>query len=183
MKRFVFAALLAALATPVLADPVGNLLQQNAANINGTPVGGAKPSASVGGGTNVFTDIANWVGGDLAAAQALATATKVKDWNGLACWNAAQNFSDVMKAHPVPVTLKAASDVEALRLAVSSAKSLCMEPSCIQLSADVLQGIAQMGIGIPPPVTLETLCAKIPSITLGTQPTPAPTPTPTPTGN
>lgn len=185
MRRIALIALAVALVTPALADPIGNLLKQNAANINGTKVGGIAPATSIGGTNNVFDDIANWIGGDLTAAETLAIQTPgVQDWTGYACWKAAENFSAVLKAHPVPLTLKAASDAEALRLAVSAAKTLCQTSACQTVSGDLLGGIAQMGLGIPPPVTLQTLCAKIPSITLGTQPanyTPTPVPTIVPT--
>ena len=187
MRRIALIALAVALASPTIADPLGDLVKKNAANINGTKAPSTTTGSLFGGGTgNVFDDIANWIGGDLTAAETLAIQTPgVQDWTGYACWKAAENFSAVLKAHPVPLTLKAASDAEALRLAVSAAKTLCQTSACQTVSGDLLGGIAQMGLGIPPPVTLQTLCAKIPSITLGTQPanytpTPAPTVVPTP---
>jgi hypothetical protein len=186
MRTLISVAIGLAIMTSAAADPLGNLLKQNAANANGATVDGVKPGGGLLGGSNVFTDIANWVGGDLTAAETLAVQNPaLQDWTGYACWKAAETFVGVLKAHPLPLTLKAASDAEALRLATSAAKTLCQTSACQTVSGDLLGGIAQMGLGIPPPVTLQTLCAKIPSVTLGTQPagyvatTPAPAPTPT----
>ena len=164
------------------ADVFTNALRQNAANHNGTAVGDMQPVATTPlGGSNVFDDIANWIGGDLTAAETLATQNpELQDWTGQACWKAAETFSNVLKAHPIPVSLHAATDAEALRLAMASAKQLCQNSACQTLSGDLLGGIAQMGIGIPAPVTLQTLCAKIPSITLGVAPSPLPSVTPAP---
>ena len=170
-----------AIMTSAAADPLGNLLKQNAANANGVTVDGVKPGGSLIGGSNVFTDIANWVGGDLTAAETLAIQNPaLQDWTGYACWKAAETFVGVLKAHPIPLTLKAASDAEALRLATSAAKALCQTSACQTVSGDLLGGIAQMGLGVPPPITLQTLCAKIPSVTLGTQPAGYAVPTPSP---
>ena len=191
MRQLTLAVLTMLVVGPAHADPIGNLLKRNAANINGTTVDGTAPATSpFSGGKTIFDDLADWIGGDLAAAEALAIQNpNVQDWTGYACWKSAENFSAVLKAHPVPLTLKAATDAEALRLAVSAAKTLCQTSACQTVSGDLLGGIAQMGLGLPPPITLQTLCAKIPSITLGTQPPnftptsitpPAPNPTVTP---
>lgn len=206
--KLAFALALALLATPAFAQDGLNPSGAIGGDASGAPTPTASPPALTG---NLFRDIANgakasvngqvttifdqlaaWVGGDLTAARALAIQNPgLQDWNSYTCLGVAQNFTNLLKQHPVPLTLKIASDVVALRLAIASAKQVCMEPTCQAISADVSQGIAQIGMGIPPPATLETICAKIPSINLGSQPanyvaptaTPTPVPTPTPTAS
>ena len=57
-------------------------------------------------------------GEDVDGAIALSTAIPaLQDGHGQQCWiRPTKQFADVIKAHPVPLTLKISTDLEALRL-------------------------------------------------------------------
>ena len=93
-----------------------------------------------------------------------------------------QQFSAVVKAHPVPITLKIATDLEALRLSMMAANNLCANPHCTQVFADLSNGVQQLAptnvsIAIP---SLNSICSKVPQIALA-PPVSVPPPTATAT--
>ena len=136
--------------------------------------------------TTMFQDVATFIGEDNADAIALATVVPaLQDGNGQQCWIAMQAFALVFKAHPIPLTLKVASDLEALRLNQIAANKICTNSACTQVFADLTNTVAQVSpINILVP-SLNQLCSKVPQIALTapiTPPvaTPAPVPAATP---
>jgi len=114
-----------------------------------------------------FQDLATFIGDDIDAAVALSTTIPaLQDGNGQQCWMGMQQFSAVVKAHPVPLTLKVATDLEALRLAMMAANNLCANPHCTQVFADLANGVQQLSavnLSVPIP-SLNSVCSKVPQI-------------------
>jgi hypothetical protein len=69
--------------------------------------------------------------------------------------------SGVLKAHPLPLTLKLATDVEAARLVAMAIKKVCMDPNCSQVWNDILNQVTALAI-VPLPVQLASVCSRIP---------------------
>lgn len=115
-----------------------------------------------------FQDLANFIGEDADGAIALSTAVPaLQDGHGQQCWMATKQFSDVVKAHPVPLTLKLETDLEALRLLMIAGNNLCANVHCTQVFSDLATGIQQLAVGIGssiPVPSLHDICAKIPQI-------------------
>lgn len=116
-----------------------------------------------------FTDLANFINSDAIAAAQLAIAIpELQDGHGQQCWLAMGQFTAVLKAHPIPLTLRAMDDLEALRLAAMAANNICKNASCTQVFADLANGIQQVApvsLGIPIP-SLNALCSKVPVVTV-----------------
>lgn len=113
------------------------------------------------------------VSGDSALAASLATAVpSIQDGNGQKCWRAAASFGAAVKAHPVPLTLQAMTDIEGFRIVTIAAEQLCAEPACTQVFAELANGVAQMGVGLPV-TALSAICAKVPHIAI-VAPSPSP---------
>jgi hypothetical protein len=112
-----------------------------------------------------FQDLAEFLSSDAAAAIALSTQIpSLQDGHGQQCWIAMSTAGDVFKAHPVPLTLKVMTDVEALRLLAMTANNLCSNVHCTQVFAD-LTTMAQAASPVPLPIPgLHDLCSKIPQI-------------------
>jgi hypothetical protein len=115
-----------------------------------------------------FQDLAAFIGDDINGAVTLSTVIPtLQDGNGQQCWMGMQEFSAVVNAHPVPITLKVATDLEALRLAMMAANNLCANPHCTQVFADLSNGIQQLAVGIGssiPVPSLNAVCSKVPQI-------------------
>ena len=122
-----------------------------------------------------FQDLANFLSSDAASAIALSTQIpSLQDGHGQQCWMAMATAGDVFKAHPVPVTLKAMTDVEALRLLAMTANNLCSNVHCTQVFAD-LTSMAQAASPVTLPIPgLHDLCSKIPQIAQAPPVTPPP---------
>ncbi len=197
------AALVAAIALPTIAEaqtpakrPIftGN----PAADIAAARAAGSPLAVGVGDNNLMkvlakpFQDLAQFLTDDASSAIALSTQIPaLQDGHGQQCWIAMSTAGDVFKAHPVPLTLKVMTDVEALRLLAMTANNLCSNVHCTQVFAD-LTTMAQAASPTPLPIPgLHDLCSKIPQIALAapvtyTPPTtapvtPAPAPTTTPT--
>lgn len=112
-----------------------------------------------------FQDLANFIGEDNTQAVGLSTAIpSLQDGNGQQCWIAMQSFAAIFKAHPIPVTLKIASDIEALRLAEMAANKICGNSACTQVFADLTNTVqAASPVTVPIP-SLNSLCSKVPQI-------------------
>lgn len=134
-----------------------------------------------------FQDFANFVSADSDSAIALSTAIpNIQDGHGQQCWMAMKNFTEIIKAHPVPVTLKVQTDVEAFRLLGMAANQICANVHCSQVFADVSNTVAAaapINAGLPIP-TLASFCSKIPQIAqippIAVAPTASVVPAPTP---
>jgi hypothetical protein len=147
-------------------------VRQDFQNAIGGVTSGSPPAAGgeiFGGGDKFakilakpFNDLADFINSDAAAAAQLAVAIpELQDGHGQQCWMAMGQFTAVLKAHPIPLTLHAATDLEAFRLAAMAANNLCRNPSCTQVFADLANGIqkaAPINIGIPLPDA--TRCAS-----------------------
>jgi hypothetical protein len=111
---------------------------------------------------SIITIIRNWADQDVQAAIALATSVDgLPDPVGAACWKTWAGASGVLKAHPLPLTLKLATDVEAARLVAMAIKKVCMDPNCSQVWNDILNQVTALAI-IPLPVQLASVCSRIP---------------------
>jgi hypothetical protein len=111
---------------------------------------------------SIITIIQNWADQDVQAAIALATSVDgLPDPVGAACWKTWAGASGVLKAHPLPLTLKLATDVEAARLVAMAIKKVCMDPNCSQVWNDILNQVTALAI-IPLPVQLASVCSRIP---------------------
>lgn len=138
--------------------------------------GSTTPSAA-GPFSGVIADAINFFATDFDEAAKLATEIPaLQDNNGKACWTRASSIGVLLKAHPLPLTLKAATDLEALRLFSMAINQMCADPACTQVFTDLANGIQQVGVGIPVP-SLTAICAKIPTITPGPALTVLPAPT------
>jgi hypothetical protein len=110
---------------------------------------------------NVVTFFTQLTEEDLAGASTLATQIPgLQDATGKACWDAFQPIGALVKAHPLPQSLRLATDIEALRLFSLAVKQVCAKPECSQVWSDVANQTAAIG-GIPVPA-LSAVCAKIP---------------------
>lgn len=143
-----------------------------------------------------FQAIADLVQSDNAGAIALATQiADLQDGNGQQCWMAMKSFSEVYKAHPVPVTLKVQTDVEAFRLLVMAANKLCGNSYCRVVFTDLSNAVESAGALSVPVPSLTSLCSKVPQFavvapvniapasvgtTQSTAPTPSTSTTPAP---
>jgi hypothetical protein len=112
-----------------------------------------------------FQNLASFLSSDAANAISLSTTIpQLQDGHGQQCWIAMSTAGAVFKAHPVPLTLQAMSDVEALRLLAMTANNLCSNVHCTQVFAD-LTSMAQAASPVPLPIpSLHDLCSKIPQI-------------------
>lgn len=109
-----------------------------------------------------ITFFQTWTQDDLAAAVTLSTSIpSMPDPIGQACWQTFGSIGALVQAHPLPVTLKLASDIEALRLLRSGVKAVCGKPECNQVFAD-LANMANAINPLAPIPTLMSFCAKIP---------------------
>jgi hypothetical protein len=80
---------------------------------------------------------------------------------GSACWKTWSAAGAVDKAHPLPLSLKLATDVEAARLVAMAIKKVCMDPNCSQVWNDILNQVAALAI-VPLPISLASICSRIP---------------------
>lgn len=117
----------------------------------------AKPRAS----TSFLDTIRKWISADNQAAIDLATAVpELQDPIGATCWKTFKGLGDIVEKHPLPVTLKLASDIEAARLIQMAIKKVCAEPACNQVWNDMQNQVAALA-PISTPFTLASICAKV----------------------
>ncbi len=103
-----------------------------------------------------------WATDDLAAAIALAgSQPDMIDEVGKQCWGAMMTAAQVIKAHPLPLTLRLATDLEAGRLVAMSVKKVCTNPQCTQMWQDLKNQINAIA-PIPLPFSMADICAKVP---------------------
>jgi hypothetical protein len=116
--------------------------------------------------TDDLTSVAHQIEGLLDTADAIKLATAVpglQDTVGAACWQSFDNLSLLLKQHPLPLTLKLATDIEAARLTAMALNQICTNPNCGQMWTDAQNAAAALSI-VPAPMSLTSLCAKIPAI-------------------
>jgi hypothetical protein len=133
---------------------------QNAVSANSPASATSNPLAQP------FQQLADFIASDSAAAIKLSTQIAgLQDGNGQACWVAMQSFSSLINAHPIPVTLKVESDIEALRLAQITANNVCANIGCRSVFDDLtnlVQAAAPVGVSLP--ITFSSICSKVPQI-------------------
>lgn len=124
-------------------------------------------------------DLANFITNGFDNAVDLSTAVpELQDGNGQACWSMMRNYSVILKDHPIPVTLQAAYDLEAIRLLNMAANKICQNAACTQVfteAGNLVNAAAPLGMPLP---NLTALCSKVPDIAVVAA-TPSPTPLPT----
>ena len=129
---------------------------------------------------------------DIGGAATLSTQIPgLQDPVGNACWTQLAPVQQLIKIHPLPLSLKAASDLEALRLAAIAMNQVCANPNCGQMFLDLTNAVSALS-PIPMPISLASLCSKIAIIgtsavpvtqpAIVVPPSPAPSPTPAPAG-
>lgn len=112
--------------------------------------------------------LAQWTADDLTAAQALSTSVSgLQDPVGAACWASFSNLVGLLKQHPIPLTLKVATDLEALRLTHIALKQICENPNCGQMWTDLQNAQAALSI-VPLPFSMQSICARVPAIATST---------------
>jgi hypothetical protein len=122
----------------------------------------AQPRKAAPRQASIITIIQNWADRDVQAAIALATSVDgLPDPVGAACWRTWASAGGVLKAHPLPLTLKLATDVEAARLVAMAIKKVCMDPNCSQVWNDIQNQVTALAI-VPLPVQLASVCSRIP---------------------
>jgi hypothetical protein len=160
--------------------PTGNLKADIAAGIGNkvTDDGSAALNTAFSALAKPFQDIAKFIGDDADGAVSLATAVpEIQDGHGQQCWMAMASFGRIVKAHPVPLTLRVMTDLEALRLLGIAANRLCANVHCTQVFADqtaMIQAASPIPLILP---SLHDLCTKVPQIAVIdalTVPPPAP---------
>lgn len=147
-----------------LVKPTGNI---------GNDIKAATAPAAAGARATVesilskpFKDLADFIGTDSEEALALSTAIPdLQDGHGQQCWIATRQFGEVVKQHPIPLTLKAQTDLEALRLLMMAANNLCANVHCTQVFSDLANGVRALApINAIPLPSLDSLCSKVPQI-------------------
>lgn len=112
--------------------------------------------------------LAQWTADDITAAQALSTSiTGLQDPVGAACWASFSNLVGLLKQHPIPLTMKVATDLEALRLTHIALKQICENPNCGQMWTDLQNAQAALSI-VPLPFSMQSICARVPAIATST---------------
>jgi hypothetical protein len=150
---------LAGRATPALAGRTAPALAQTKPHRSAHV---EKAEAAPPRQSSIITSLSQWGEQDLAAAVALSTSIpELQDPVGSACWKSWSAAGAVVKAHPLPLSLKLATDVEAARLVAMAIKKVCMDPNCSQVWNDILNQVAALAI-VPLPVSLTSICSRIP---------------------
>lgn len=173
MRKIIIAAL-AAILLPGLAFGQDNV-KKKVDKVLGIGDGASTAAASASGSNDKlaqvlakpFQDLAAFISRDDEAAITLSTVIPtLQDGHGQQCWIAARQFTAVINAHPIPITLHAMTDLQGLRLLTMAANNLCADPHCTQVFADLATGVqvaAPINASIPIP-SLHDICAKIPQV-------------------
>lgn len=170
MRGFLLGIIAASLALlgHAQADPLKVARGQTPSEFNNGSDAGLSGAASgiAGAGNDVLNQIAAYVDNDLDAAITLSTSIPgMEDGNGHDCWVVSRGLGDVVRKHPLVLTAKAATDIQALRLAVVAARRICDASSCQKVSLDAATFVGTLGVGIAiNPLT--SICTKVPNIAL-----------------
>jgi hypothetical protein len=173
------AALVAVIALPTIADAqtvlpkprlpaiTGNPIRDIQTDIQGTQSNENTLLAKVG------TDVSTFLTNLAAIPDAIALSTSIpglQDPVGNACWQQFGPLGELIKAHPLVLSGKAAADLEALRLAAIGLNQICANPNCGQMFVDATNAASAIG-GNPLNVSLQSLCSKVPVIGTSAVPT------------
>jgi hypothetical protein len=117
---------------------------------------------------SILQQFAAFIDADNVGAINLSQAIKnLPDGNGYVCWTQMRGFSEVVKAHPIPLTFKLQSDIEAARLLMMAANKVCGNSACQQVNSELKNGILAalpINAGISLPFDLNNICSKIPQV-------------------
>lgn len=168
MKHFLrlaaIGAIFALVAAPISANAqlkkpaiTGNLPADIATDINGSPI-----AVIAGSSSSISSFLTNLA--DISGAVTLSTQIQgLQDPVGNACWLQLAPVQALIAVHPVPLTLKVASDIEAARLLAIAMNQVCANPNCGQMFVDATNAAAAIA-GAPLPFSLQSLCSKVPVI-------------------
>lgn len=154
----------------IIALLFGALFYAGNAHAQGNKVGGGGSVSSAhiqkgplsGTITSALNALANLVNEDEQGALTLSTQIPgLQDYVGQACWSKIALIGQVVKAHPVPVTLQVATDIEALRLVGMALNNICADPNCGSMWNDA-QNVATAINPVPLPLSFTSICAKVP---------------------
>lgn len=151
-----------------LAVMAGTANAQTRKPLTGNPVTDIQ-NAVTGAQTKIVNDLTTvmkQLEGMVDTADAIALSTQIpglQDTVGNACWKSFDGLSQVMKAHPLPVSLKIAPDIEAIRLAAMALNQICTNPNCGQMWTDAQNAATALNV-TPMQFSLPSICAKIPAI-------------------
>ena len=111
----------------------------------------------------IIQALANWAPEDINAAIALSTQIEgLQDPTGGACLKSFGNLGAVVKAHPLPLTFKLATDLEAGRLFFMAIKQICTNQACTQTFTDLSNQVNALSpMPIPAPISIAAVCSKI----------------------
>lgn len=114
--------------------------------------------------------IAQWTSDDIDGAISLSTAIPgIQDNVGAQCWGQFKTIGDLQKAHPLPLSAKAATDFESLRLLNAAIVQICRNSNCSQMWNDLQNQVGALSVA-PLPFSMSSICAKVAPI--GTDLTP-----------
>ena len=171
MKRLLIVALALAFASPALA--------QNRPKLPFDPLNLEHGGPAV---AKLDTEIATFLNNIADFGDAVTLSTSIpglQDNVGNSCWQQFAPLQALVKVHPIPLTFKLATDIEALRLAAIGLNQVCANPNCGQMFVDA-SNAANAIAGTQIPVSLGSLCSKVPVI--GTAAAAAPTTVTLPVG-
>lgn len=104
----------------------------------------------------------SWITDDINEAERLSTAIpELQDPVGQACWKQFQAMGSIVKQHPLPLSLKQATDLESSRLLTMAIKNVCKNPQCTQMFTDLSNQVGAFA-PIPTGLSFTAICSKIP---------------------
>jgi hypothetical protein len=163
-----------AIPRPPLCDPL-NLIPGCKQDDGSIFSGGGKSQSPIAALIEMLTDTDDAIN--------LATSIPaVQDPVGGSCWKSFGGISAVSKAHPNLLTGKASADLEALRLVHIALNQVCANPNCGQMWNDLSNAVAALR-PVPLPMSLTSICAKIPVIGTNAAQSAPPVVTPAPKPN
>lgn len=110
----------------------------------------------------VVKALQQWPIDDINGAETMSISIpNLQDPVGQVCWQQFQAMGAIVKQHQLPLTFKAAQDLEAARLFTMAIKNVCKNPSCTQMFADLSNQIGAF-TPIPTGLSLSSICSKIP---------------------
>lgn len=116
--------------------------------------------------TALLSAIGGWAKGDVVTAIGAATKySALQDQVGPACLADLQTLATMLADHPLPATLKLATDSEYLILDMAQIDKICANTACSQRTADILR-IVNVVKSLPVQVSFQTLCSYATPVSL-----------------
>jgi hypothetical protein len=109
---------------------------------------------------SISSFLSTWTSDDINGAVTLSTQIPgLQDQVGQQCWKSFSSIGALVKAHPLPATLKVATDFESARLFEMAIGQVCQNQYCTQMWSDLSNQIGALG-GVPIS-SFSSLCSKI----------------------